>query len=130
MPEKTRILIIDDEEDFCYFVKLNLEKTQEFEVLATTDAREGINLARMQKPDLVLLDICMPVMDGSEVASHLLEDERTKNIPIVFLTALVQKDEIKDESALIAGRIFIAKPIMPGELAAKIKEVLGRKNSA
>ena len=126
MERKQKILIIDDEEDFCHFVKLNLERTGKFEVLAASQAQAGISLAMVNQPDLILLDILMPDMDGSHVAENLLLEPTTKNIPIVFLTALAQKKEVESAEGVIGGRTFIAKPVNPQELIARIDMVLGK----
>jgi len=126
--QKAKILIIDDEEDICNFSKSILEKTKKFEVLVSTSPTIGINLARANKPDLIVLDVFMPEMDGSRVAELLLEDEATKNIPIVFLTALVKDDDIKGKSGYIGGRSFIPKPVAPNELIARIEAILGGGN--
>ena len=123
MPGKIKVLLIDDEKEFTHFVKLNLENTGEFEVLATEDPIAGIDLARRQRPDLILLDIYMPKMDGPEVAENLLADDLTKDIPIVFLTALVKQDELRKGST-IAGRHYIAKPVTTGDLIGQIKIIL------
>ncbi|MDD2679200.1 MAG: response regulator [Candidatus Omnitrophica bacterium] len=125
MAGKIKILLIDDEQEFTRFVKLNLENTGEFEVLATEDPLTGIDLARQYHPDLILLDIFMPKMDGTEVAENLLADNSTNDIPIVFLTALVKQDELRKEST-IAGRHYIAKPITTGDLISQIKGILGK----
>ena len=119
-----KILIIDDEEDFCHFVKLNMEKTGKFEVLVTANPKEGISLAQSNQPDLILLDILMPQMDGSQVAEELLQDPVTKKIPVVFLMPLAQKEGVKRGSGMIGGHIFIAKSVSPGELIARIEPLL------
>ena len=126
MDRKQKILIIDDEEDFCHFVKLNLERAGKFQVSVATNAQTGISLAKINQPDLILLDILMPDMDGSQVAENLLLEPTTKNIPIVFLTALAQKKEIESAEGVIGGRTFIAKPVTPQELIARIEMVLGK----
>ncbi|MDD5613885.1 MAG: response regulator, partial [Candidatus Omnitrophica bacterium] len=87
---RKKVLLIDDEEDFCHFVKLNLEDTGKFEVFTSGNGSEGIEIAKNEKPDIILLDLLMPVMDGSEVAEHLLRNEPTRKIPIVFVTALIR----------------------------------------
>jgi len=128
MPERKKILLIDDEEDFCFFVRQNLECTGEFEVITANRGEEGINLAREKKPDLILLDIVMPKMMGEDVAAALANDPKTKNIPLVFLTAQVTKDEIGIESIKeIGGNLFIAKPVDTERLVSSIKTVLGSK---
>ena len=128
MEKKKKVLLIDDEEDFCFFVKSNLEKSGEFEVAYVTDAHEGINAARKNQPDLILLDILMPKMGGSEVAEVLSVDPQTKGIPFIFLTAVVTEAEI-GLGALkkIGGQDFIAKPVDTKKLIGCIKTVLAQK---
>jgi len=126
--EKKKILIIDDEEDCCFFVKQNLERTGEFEVIIANCGEKGINLAKEKNPDLILLDIIMPDMMGEHVAAELQNDSKTKNIPIVFLTAVITKEEINGDSMkYIGGCFFISKPVDPKELAGSIKKVLSSK---
>jgi len=125
MKSKKKILLIDDEKDFCFFVKGNLESTGEFEVIATTSGKEGIKLACGEKPDLILLDLNMPEMSGDEVAQRLGDRSETKKIPLVFLTALITEDAMGTESmANIGGYNYIAKPVTTKELVAVIKEIL------
>lgn len=131
MAGEKKILLIDDEEDFCFFVKKNLEKTGEFQVLTATKGEEGINLARNKNPDLILLDIVMPQVSGPDVAEALLNNSETKQIPLIFLTAMVTEEEIGDESIKqIGGRPFIAKPVDAKKLASSINMVLGQKSKA
>lgn len=124
---KKRILIIDDEKDFCRMVKLNLERTKNYEVLFATDGRSGIEIARNKRPDLILLDIRMPKMSGGEIAEELLDDPSTDKIPIIFLTALVKKDEVARQSGYISGRPFIAKPVTAQDLIKRIEEEMNVK---
>jgi len=124
---KKRILIIDDERDFCRMVKFNLERTKQYEVLFATDGRSGIEIARSKKPDLILLDIRMPKMSGGEIAEELLDDPSTRTIPIVFLTALVKKEEVAKQSGYISGRPFIAKPVTVKDLIERIEEEMNVK---
>jgi len=125
MIKKKKILLIDDEKDFCFFVKGNLEYTGKFEVITTTSGKEGIKLASGDNPDLILLDLIMPEMSGGEVAQNLSDKSETKKIPLIFLTALIAEDELKTE---IMGDIrennFIAKPVTTRDLIANIKEIL------
>ncbi len=120
--DKKKILLIDDEEDFCFFVKLNLEKTRKYRVFTATRGIEGIRLAKQVKPDLIFLDIVMPKMDGGRVAEILLEDESTKTIPFVFVTAVIKKDDLPGYGGKIGGRDFIAKPVKPEKLIEKIEQ--------
>ena len=112
-------------------MKKNLEKTGEFQVLTATKGEEGINLARNKNPDLILLDIVMPQVSGPDVAEALLNNSETKQIPLIFLTAMVTEEEIGDESIKqIGGRPFIAKPVDAKKLASSINMVLGQKSKA
>jgi CheY-like chemotaxis protein len=125
--EKTiNILAVDDEESFTFFIKLNLQKetSYNFKVTTANSGAEGLKLARAVRPDLILLDIMMPGMSGTEVAEELLMDARTKNIPIIFLTAVVQKDEVQDQAGMMGGREFIAKPVGKEELISRIESTL------
>src|SRR3989339_1480585 len=126
MDRKAKVLIIDDEEDFCHFVKLNLERSGKFQVWASTKAVTGINTAKIQQPDVILLDILMPEMDGSQVAENLLNDEATKKIPIIFLTALAQRKEVEDSSGIIGGGALFPKP---GKKEQHIKNHKGEKGT-
>jgi CheY-like chemotaxis protein len=120
--DKKKILIIDDEENFCNLVKKNVEMTGEFEVRAATDGDEGIKLIREIKPDLILLDIIMPGLDGGDVVSLIRSDESIKDTPIVFLTSLVRKDEAGPQAGFTKGYSLLAKTVTVGELIACIKE--------
>ena len=124
--DRKKILTIDDEEDFRFFVKGNLENTGEFHVLEAASGKEGIKIASEEKPDLILLDISMPEMTGEEVAKRLSKIPETNKIPIIFFTALITKNEIEDGGiSNIAGHKFLAKPIATKQLVAAINNTLG-----
>jgi len=123
-PEKIKILLIDDEEDFCFFVKLNLEKTGRFEILTTTSGSIGLALASKERPDLILLDIIMPGMGGGQVAELLFENPKTRKIPVLFITAIASRRQVQSQDGIIGGKNFIAKPVTPEELMTKIDGVL------
>lgn len=126
MASRKKILLVDDEKDFCFFVKNNLETKKEFQVVTATNGKKGIELARTEKPDLILLDVVMPKMPGSDVAEILSTDTRTKNIPIVFLTGIVTKEEMGFEEPVqvIGGRKFIAKTVGPEKIISFIEEII------
>ena len=117
---KKKILIVDDEEDFCYFVKLNLEETEHFEVLTAYDGKEGIDMAIRYHPDLILLDIIMPKMMGTEVAEALRSNKSTRNIPILFVTAILKREEVGGMKRKFGGNIFLCKPVKLNELIHEI----------
>jgi CheY-like chemotaxis protein len=123
MLEKSKIVVIDDEEDFCEFVKWSLEKTGRFEVLVSTNGPSGIALAQTEEPALILLDIGMPQMNGAEVADHLLHSDDTRDIPIAFITGLLQKEEVSKRKGYIHGFPFITKPVTKDELVQQVDSV-------
>ena len=120
--EKKRILIIDDEEGFTKLIKLNLELTGKFEVRVENKGGKGLEAAKEYKPHLILLDVIMPDLEGSEVAAQLMEEPTTKDIPVVFLTAIITKKEKKGECGLIGGHSFLAKPVSLKELVNCIEK--------
>jgi len=111
-----KILLIDDEEDFCYFVKKNLEATGNFEVEVYNDDIDIVQEARRLQPNLILLDIKMPKKDGSEMALELKKHKDTQGIPFIFLTALVNEEETQKRGNFIGGEYFLAKPVRISEL--------------
>jgi len=119
---KKNILIIDDDEDFCKLVKKNVEQTGEFVVYVAINGEDGVKLARGIKPDMILLDIVMPEMDGTDVASQIRNDTDIKDIPIVFLTAMVREEEADSQTSLIRGYSLLAKTVTVGELITCIKK--------
>lgn len=119
---KKKVLIIDDEENFCNLVKKNIEQTGEFEVHIATNGDDGIRLAREIKPDLILLDIVMPEMDGGDVVSLIRNDENIKGTPIVFLTAIVREEEVSSQPSFTRGYSILSKTVTVGELIACIKK--------
>ena len=118
---KKKILIIDDEVNFTKMVKLNLEFTGKYEVRIENKGTQALVAARAFKPDMIFLDIIMPDMDGSETASQIRNDKSTKNIPIVFLSAILRKEE-ENHSGIINSYPFIAKPVNVKELIECIEK--------
>jgi DNA-binding response OmpR family regulator len=121
-PEKKRILIIDDEVSFGRMVKMNLEKTGAFEVRVENRAAAAVPAAREFRPDLVLLDVIMPNMDGGDVAKQIKRDRTLRGTPIVFLTATVSKREAGEGGFSSGGELFLAKPVSVEALIACINE--------
>jgi len=113
---KKKILIIDDEEALTRLVKLNLESTGDYEVMTENKGANGLAAAKAFKPDLVLLDIIMPDMEGSDVAGQIMEDKDISDTPIVFLTAMIRKEETAASRGIIGGHPFIAKSVNIKEL--------------
>lgn len=124
MPDRKTILVVDDEQDLLDLIEYNLKK-EGFDVLKAEDGLEGIDVARKHRPDLVLLDIMMPKMDGLEVVERMRSDKKIKRIPIIFLTA--RGDEKTEVEGLDkGGDDYITKPISTTKLISRIKAVLRR----
>jgi DNA-binding response OmpR family regulator len=120
----TRVLVIDDEAPIRLLCRVNLE-AEGMSVLEAADGPSGLDTARKERPDVVLLDVMMPGLDGWRVAGHLLEDDRTNEIPIIFLTA---RAEFRDRARGldIGGVDYVTKPFNPLELAPLVRELLAR----
>ena len=121
MERKKKVLIIDDEVDFTKMVKLNLEETGKYEVKTENSGLQGVAAAKAFRPDVILLDIIMPDMEGSEVASHLRDDKDLKGIPIIFVTAALTREENITQGGVIGGHAFLAKPVGLDELISCIE---------
>lgn len=121
---KQTILVVDDEQDLLDLIGYNLKK-QGFNVLTADSGEESIAIARNEKPDLILLDIMMPGMDGIEVCRRIREDTNLQNIPVVFLTA--RGDEESEITGLDLGADdYLFKPISTTKLVSRIKAILRR----
>jgi DNA-binding response OmpR family regulator len=115
---KKRILIVDDEAGFTRMLKLNLEQTTHYEVRVENNATKALEAARQFEPNLILLDVMMPDIDGGELAARFRENPRWDKVPIVFLTAAAKKNEVSAHGGTIGGLQFLAKPIGLPELTA------------
>jgi CheY-like chemotaxis protein len=120
--EKTRILIIDDEPSFTRMVKLNLEKTGAFEVREENKATYALAAAREFRPDLILLDVIMPTMDGGDVQARIQNDPNLRGVPIIFLTATVSRREAGAGVLSSGGALFLPKPVSLEALIKCINE--------
>lgn len=121
---KQTILVVDDEQDLLDLIEYNLRQ-EGYDVLKAENGRDGIQMAKEHMPDLVLLDIMMPQMDGIEVCDRMREDSTLSHIPIIFLTA--RSDEKTEIEGLNKGADdFITKPISTTKLVSRIKAVLRR----
>jgi DNA-binding response OmpR family regulator len=119
----TTTLIIDDEAPIRLLCRVNLE-AEGMRVLEAANGEAGLALALEERPDAILLDVMMPGVDGWAVAEQLLEDERTRDVPIIFLTA---RADLRDRARGIdlGGLEYITKPFNPVDLATLVREVVG-----
>jgi DNA-binding response OmpR family regulator len=117
-----KTLVIDDEAPIRLLCRVNLE-AEGVEVLEAADGATGLELAKREKPDAILLDVMMPGLDGWSVAERLLSDEETAAIPIIFLTARADlRDRVRGMDA--GGLDYVTKPFNPVELASLVREVV------
>jgi DNA-binding response OmpR family regulator len=123
-PVMTKVLVIDDEAPIRLLCRVNLE-AEGMNVIEAADGPSGVEKARDEAPDVILLDVMMPGLDGWRVAEELLNDDRTTRIPIIFLTA---RAEFRDRARGldIGGVDYVTKPFNPLELAPLVQKLLER----
>lgn len=122
---KQKILIVDDEEDILELLRFNLTR-EGYHVIPATTGEETLRLASTETPDLILLDLMLPGIDGLAVAKHLKNDEKTRDIPIIMLTAKGEEADIVTGLELGADD-YITKPFSPRVLVARVRSVLRRR---
>lgn len=125
MPKK--ILVVDDEELIVKMVGLRL-KANGYDVISACDGKEGLAKAKEEFPDLIILDVMMPVMDGYKVCGLLKKDTRFAKIPIIMFTAKAQVDD-KKIGEEVGANAYITKPFDPQVLLGKIRELLGESKT-
>ena len=121
---KGTVLVIDDERDLIELVRYNLDK-EGFDVVAASDGTSGLEIATKHKPNLVVLDLMMPGMDGLEVCRRMRADERTRRIPVIMLTAKAAEAD-RVVGLEMGADDYVTKPFSPRELIARVKAVLRR----
>jgi CheY-like chemotaxis protein len=117
-----RVLVIDDEPSIRHILRFSLE-AHGYEVIVAEDGQRGVAMARRQHPDVIVLDLMMPVMDGHTVLDVLRADEKTRYLPVVVLSALTQQ-AVKDRCHAQGVASFIAKPFDPSDVAAALRDAL------
>jgi DNA-binding response OmpR family regulator len=120
----TRVLVIDDEPPIRLLCRVNLE-AEKMEVIEASDGPTGLEKARNEEPDVILLDVMMPGLDGWQVAEELLENERTNSIPIIFLTARAEARD-RARGLDLGGIDYVTKPFNPLELAPLVRDLIDR----
>jgi two-component system response regulator VicR len=124
--EKKKVLCIEDEEEMIDLIKLILER-KGFEVLGAVGGKEGLEVVRREMPDLILLDLMMPEVDGWEVFRQMRADEQLKDIPVIVVTAKAQS--IDKVLGLHIAKVddYVTKPFGPQELLKSVNKVLAMK---
>jgi DNA-binding response OmpR family regulator len=123
MNKKHLILLIDDEADYCALLKMHLSFIGNFEVVCADSGNNGLKLARRIKPDIILLDVIMPGLDGFAVLEKLKKDDETISIPVIMLTGL-DEDSARIKAAQLYDELYITKPVDIYQLKSKIEEIL------
>ena len=118
-----KILIVEDDEMIGSMYQTKL-KQDDFNVFLAVNGIEGLELAKKEKPDLILLDIIMPQLDGFSVLEQLKDKESTKDIPVVMLTNLGTEEDVKKGSVLGAVDYLVKANLTPSQVSDKIKEIL------
>ncbi len=118
-----KILLVDDEADIRKIAKLSLEAVGKHQTVMASTAAEGLALAASEQPDLIIMDVMMPEMDGVTALAALRRDPATAHIPVIFMTAKVQRFETNEYVGLGAVGV-ICKPFEPMSLPAEIKRIL------
>jgi len=121
---KTRILVVDDDPAITRLVKLYLERTGYYEVHSENLGRRAIDTARKFQPALILLDVLMPGMLGSEIAAQLQADLELRSIKFIFITGAITKGEEIGSAGQIGGHTFVAKPFSADELCRVVESHL------
>jgi len=118
---KKKVLIIDDEVAFTNVAKLTLEGKGNYEVCVENDPRQAIATARKFWPNIIILDVVMPELDGGEVHTQFRDDPVLKHIPVIYLTAIVRQKEVDEHKGMIGGSFYIAKPVSADDLINAIE---------
>jgi DNA-binding response OmpR family regulator len=122
---KPLVLVADDDPDILALVTFRLERAG-YDVVAASDGEQALQLALDHPPDLAVLDVMMPKLDGYEVTTRLRQDERTRRMPIILLTARVQEADIA-RGFEVGADDYVRKPFSPQELGARVQAILGRR---
>jgi CheY-like chemotaxis protein len=119
-----KVLIVDDEKDTLLMLGKRLTAGG-YSVITATNGKDAIALAKSQHPDIIILDIMMPGMEGGEVAEKLKEHPLTRSIPVILLTALLSKAEEEEYGSVVGGNITLAKPFDAEKLLDQMEKLLG-----
>ena len=122
-----KILLIDDEEGFTRLLKMNLEKSGKYEVMVENNSMRAHSTARHFGPDLILLDVVMPGLDGGDLLSRFGDDPSLRNVPVVMLTALVSRGDTSPQAVAQSGTISVLpKPVDLAKLTQVMEEALAK----
>jgi CheY-like chemotaxis protein len=120
-PRKKRILLVDDEPFLTSLLRMNLEDTDEYEVREENNSLNALDVIKDFVPDLIILDVMMPDLDGADILFRLKNDQRLKHIVVVFHTATVSRTELTSHGGIISGYPFLPKPASADQIIAFIE---------
>jgi putative two-component system response regulator len=120
---KRRILVVDNDEAVLDFMRVKLGRR--YDVVCTTDPQAALGLARAERPDLILSDIDMPGMDGGDISAAVYAEDSLRDIPVLFLTALVSPEELEAQRGQLGGRPAMSKDAPIDQLVARIESLFG-----
>ena len=123
MDKKPIVLLIDDEADYCNFIKMHLKFIAHLDVVCAGNGKDGLKLAKRIKPDIIILDVLMPGLDGFAVLEKLKKDDKTISIPVIMLSGL-DSDEARIKANQLYDEIYITKPVDIYKLKDKIEGIL------
>lgn len=125
--DKKKVLIVDDEQDALFVLEKELV-AKGYSVITTDNGDDALSLARLQLPDVIILDVMMPGMDGTEVDAQLHEDPLTRDIPVIFLTCLFQEPQGKEQGHVVEdGKVLVSKPYSKQALVSQIERLVSRQ---
>jgi CheY-like chemotaxis protein len=124
--DKKRIMVVDDDTTITRLLKLNLEQTNDYDVKVENASTAALASAQHFRPDLILLDVMMPGLDGGDLAHCFQTSPQLNQVPIVFFTAAVKKQELATRGGRVGGLPFLAKPADVSQVIACINEHLGK----
>ena len=127
--DKANILVVDDEENLLSVLDMTLTSAG-YSIITANNGKDAVVLAKSKCPDLIIMDLSMPGMDGDEVAEKLRHLPETKEIPILFLTALYSKEQQDAKGHVVGGNVFMAKPYETKTLLAMINKMLAENYSS
>ncbi|MBP7836302.1 MAG: response regulator [Candidatus Omnitrophica bacterium] len=121
-----KILIVDDDEKMRSLYQ-DILLSEGFDILVAANGEDGLRLAIENRPDLILLDVMMPYKKGGEVSDDLLDNNKTKDIPVIYLTSIITEEEVKAQQGVVSERFIISKSSSRQELMQRIREVLAAR---
>lgn len=127
MTDKKKLLLVDDDVDLLQALSIKLNKSDRFEVMTTSEGQKAVALATEFLPDLIVLDIEMPGMDGGEVAAALEACAETRHIPVLFLSSLVAKADVARSGGKSGGRNIASKSMTVRDLVQRITDLIDGK---